>query len=792
MAWLRCPYCATFLPQTTAAEDELCGCPSCGGVFAAAPAQAKEQSEQVARRPSPVPARARSSSRRVDSLDAVYPPGPRHVPDDLTVPGPSYRQGVFLLLGTLILFSALYLSLLVGSGCLIFWSVRWLGLLGLPVALFSLLIFLYLLKGFFKSEREGKSFQVEITEAEQPRLFAFLHRLCEEVGAPPPHRVFLSPEVNAAAFYEHSLMGLLRPSPKNLILGLGLVNVLTLSEFKAVLAHEFGHFAQGSMKLGVYVYAVNRVLLDVVAGRDWLDGALLRLRAQPSFVGLIGWACWGVVAGMREAMTGLFYGINFLDRSLSRQMEFHADLVAVHASGSEAIVRALARLDFAGEALEAAASNLKLAADHDHYSRDLFVHQRDAMEHLRQKRKDPGLGEPPPLPDDPRLAPEVFDPDDGPPKMWADHPSNYDREQNAKRRYVRCALDDRPAWLLFDDAAQAREQVTWRFYRLALKVPRDTVLEEPEAIRAFLHKEREAVTYDPRYRGIFDNRLIEPGDLNDLVAIGGYDIPSPPALRRRYEALYGDALAKQAAAYQRHGEEKDHLLTYRREHGPDSEKPLEFRGRRYRSESIDNLLEFIDEQLAKDRRALAAEDPQVFLVHFQMSRQLGGTATATLRQRYTFHLALQGLLANLFNEQNRLESALELLSEYKGELPAGTFNKLFQTFRGVRDKLRDTLEEADQLRLPPLLHLKGGARLGTLLLDRPLVGRLGESGRSISSKRIQKLYDQLMQVIERARHLHFKSLGGILALQEEIGRQWLSRFAAERAGAAAASNGQEE
>jgi hypothetical protein len=332
-----------------------------------------------------------------------------------------------------------------------------------------------------------------------------------------------------------------------------------------------------------YVYAVNRVLLDVVAGRDWLDSALLRLRAQPSFVGLIGLICWGVVTALREAMKGLFYGINFLDRSLSRQMEFHADLVAVHASGSEAIVRALARLEFAGEALEAAAGNLKLAADHDHYSRDLFVHHRDAMEHLRQKRKDPRLGEPPPLSDDPRLAPEVFDPEDGPPKMWADHPSNYDREQNAKRRYVRCALDDRPAWLLFDDPAKAREQVTWLFYRLALKVPRDTVLEAPEAIRAFLHEEREAVTYDPRYRGIFDNRLIEPGDLNDLVAVGGYEKPSPAALRRRYEALYGDALAKQAAAYQRHREEKDCLLTYRREHDPDSEKPkpLEFRGRRY-------------------------------------------------------------------------------------------------------------------------------------------------------------------------------------------------------------------
>ena len=65
-----------------------------------------------------------------------------------------------------------------------------------------------------------------------------------------PHRVFLTPDVNAAVFYRESLLSLLLPTSKNLVIGLGLVNQLNLSEFKAVLAHEFGHFSQNSMKLG--------------------------------------------------------------------------------------------------------------------------------------------------------------------------------------------------------------------------------------------------------------------------------------------------------------------------------------------------------------------------------------------------------------------------------------------------------------------------------------------------------------------------------------------------------------
>jgi Zn-dependent protease with chaperone function len=785
MPWLRCPHCSTFLPDTDAAQYQRRGCPVCGSVFVVSSVRSSSPTQQIAR-PSPAkPTRRPLADLKMASLNAIYPPGPRNVPADLTAPNLRYRQGVLLLLGTLVLFFAVYLGLLLGSGGLFLWSVaRWRGLASLLLAFVSLLIFLYLFKGLFKTERQDKSLQVEITAEDQPRLFAFLDRLCEEVGAPPPHRVFLSPEVNAAACYERSLLGLLLPTPKNLILGLGLVNVLTLSEIKAVLAHEFGHFAQGSMKLGAYVYAVNRVLREIVLGRDWLDHLLLRLRAQPYVLGLLGAVCWGTVSGLRRLMTGLFYAINFLDKSLSRQMEFHADLIAVSVSGSEAIVRALARMDFANEALEAAAFDLKVAADHDRYSRDLFVHHRDALERLRRQRNAPHLGEPPPPTGDPRLVVEVFDPEDGPPRMWADHPSNYDREQNAKQHYVDCPLDNRPAWLLFDNAAEACEWVTWRFYRVALKVHRDTELEEPEAIRTFLDAEHRAVTYDPRYHGMYDDRFIEPGEVNERIALDCYETLSPEVLRERYEGLYSDIVAKQAAAFRRHLEEKQRVLAYRREHGRDRDEPLKFRGRRYWPEDIKELSKFLDDQLTQDRRQLAKEDREVFFVHYQMSQYLGAQARQVLRQRYTFHLALQKLLANLLEQQEQLESALAfIVTQPEGVLPAETFAQLYRLFRGVRDTLVQTLEAADKLRLPPLPHLQAGARLGPLLWDRPVVGRLGQSGRSISAQKIQKLYNQLAAVIDRAKHLHFKSLGSILKLQEEIARRWLAQFAGSTAAA---------
>jgi Zn-dependent protease with chaperone function len=737
--------------------------------------------EAVARRPA-TGARALSP---ID-LDTLYPPAPEDVPSDLTIPGPRYRLRVVLVLLSLMLFFALYLGLLVGSGCLIVLALRYLCVCGLPISLCSLIVFLYLLKGFFKTEQERKSLRVEVTNEEQPRLFAFIRRVCAEVGAPAPRRVFLDPEVNAAAFYERSILGLVRPAPKNLLLGLGLVNVLTLSEFKALLAHEFGHFSQSSMKLGEYVYVANRVLRELVVGRDWLDDMLLRWRSPRNVLGLIGWACWGIVYGMRKTMEGSFYGINFLSLSLSREMEFHADLVAVGVAGSEAVVRTLARTEFAALTLERAKSYLRVAADHRLYSTDLFAHHRDAIDDLRRERNDPHLGEPVTQSDDPMLAVEAFDPEGDKTSIWSSHPSEYDREQNIKRRYVRCLLDNRPAWLLFDNAQEACARVTWRFYRVVLKVPRDTALEDPEVVRTFLDEERRAVTYNSRYHGMYDERFIAPGYPAELSALGGDDAPAQDVLRRRHASLYARNLPGWASDFERHLKEKYRILAFRQEGGRGKEKELEFRNRRYGLDDVKRLLKLVEQELEKDRRRLADVDREVFLVHYQMSRQLGPTASRALRQRYDFHLAQQRIFSNLLGQQTRLESALAYVAGRRdGPLPGQLFQELFALLRDVRAALAANLEAADRLRLPPLWHMKPGEPLGPFLYDRRLAGQFRWSARSISGKKIGKLHEQLSEVIWRARRIHFKSLGGILSLQEEIARQWLDRFGGGRAGSTA-------
>src|SRR5436309_7917557 len=328
-------------------------------------------------------------------MESFYPPRPPGISPDLTAPSARYRFQVLVVLASLMAFFVLYLGLVAGSAWFFYWSVTYpmghvnRGTIFVKVFLIasSALGFLFLLKNFFKRHKADKALQIEITEEEQPALYAFIHRLCVETRAPFPRRVFLSPDVNAAVFYNTSILSLFLPTPKNLLIGLGLVNSLTLSEFKAVLAHEFGHFSQSSMKVGSYVYLANRIIGDIVYGRDWFDDLLVKLRSIDYRITIFVMIFYGLQWVLRKILEGFFRAINFLNMALSRQMEFNADLVAVSVTGSDALVHGLARLDFATEALNQTYRDLSAAADHKLYSRDLFFHQSHAFHFLRRVGK---------------------------------------------------------------------------------------------------------------------------------------------------------------------------------------------------------------------------------------------------------------------------------------------------------------------------------------------------------------------------------------------------------------------
>lgn len=133
-------------------------------------------------------------------------------------------------------------------------------MIGIALLLFALLIIIFLFKFLVSKNNHNLDHLHEITASEEPEIFSFIKKVADEVGTQYPKKVYLSNEVNAYVFYDSNFWSLFFPVQKNLVLGLGLVNAINTSEFKAIIAHEFGHFSQKSMKLGSYIYYVNRVI----------------------------------------------------------------------------------------------------------------------------------------------------------------------------------------------------------------------------------------------------------------------------------------------------------------------------------------------------------------------------------------------------------------------------------------------------------------------------------------------------------------------------------------------------
>lgn len=94
---------------------------------------------------------------------------------------------------------------------------------------------------------------IEVRRAQSPALFAMIDQLCTELDSPPFNHVLMTDEFNAGVVQVPRL-GIFGWHRNCLLLGLPLMKALTVPQFKAVLAHEFGHLAKGHGRASNGIY----------------------------------------------------------------------------------------------------------------------------------------------------------------------------------------------------------------------------------------------------------------------------------------------------------------------------------------------------------------------------------------------------------------------------------------------------------------------------------------------------------------------------------------------------------
>ncbi len=236
-------------------------------------------------------------------------------------------------------------ALFVGAGLITAFSLQYIvALLGVSIRLFLIAIFIiitiwfacfrigcFLLRPLFVSYNGSNEDQLEIKNADAPQLFAMVREIARATGNKMPKYVYLTAEVNASVSYNSfGVWTLFLPVRKNLTVGIGLLQGLNQSELKAILSYEFGHFSQGSMRVGIITYKLLLIIGDMMrqAQEDLRDD---NVSHTLSFI-----TKWTIA----------FYNhIEKRNRSLSRYMEFEADAVACHIAGAKSHISALCKTE---------------------------------------------------------------------------------------------------------------------------------------------------------------------------------------------------------------------------------------------------------------------------------------------------------------------------------------------------------------------------------------------------------------------------------------------------------------
>jgi Zn-dependent protease with chaperone function len=221
----------------------------------------------------------------------------------------------------------------------------WVGLLGYlaPLIIGPILVF-FMIKPLFARRSQTAQAQ-RIDPDEEPNLFRFVYAICELVKAPRPRCVELDLRVNASAGFRRGMLDLLAGN-LTLTIGLPFVAGLSIGELGGVLAHEFGHFAQGAaMRLTFIVRSVNNWFARVVYERDVWDDRLRSAAGRGDFrIRIIFHLARGTVWLTRRILWLLMNIGHGISCFMLRQMEFDADRFETLVAGSSRFAATTRRL----------------------------------------------------------------------------------------------------------------------------------------------------------------------------------------------------------------------------------------------------------------------------------------------------------------------------------------------------------------------------------------------------------------------------------------------------------------
>ncbi|GGB07453.1 M48 family metallopeptidase [Mucilaginibacter rubeus] len=608
------------------------------------------------------------------NLTLSYPLMPAGADKNVVKPSKAFKNRVYIAVSAIILFIICYLLLFLGSLAIAI-AFGYIGVafivlhpafitlvVGAALILSGLMLVYFVIKFIFKRTRVDYSDMIEITADQHPALFEFISKITIEAQAPRPKRIYLSADVNAGVFYSSSFWSMFLPVKKNLKIGLGLINSVNLSEFKAVMAHEFGHFSQRSMKVGSYVYNFNKVLYDMLYDTEDYSNLISRFARVHGVFSMAASLNIKLIQGMQYVLRKIYIVVNKAHLALSREMEFQADAVAAYVSGSNHIISSLKRIDIGQACYENLINYSRANLKQNKRADNLYPQHLEMIRHFANYHK---------IEIDAAALPIISDGWNLPESseiviknQWSSHPTNNERELHANRINLTTTTVNEPAWVLFEDPLLVQTQLTNHLYEI-VNTDKNAERVTIEAFKQDFYGKIAENSFDPRYNNYFDDRLITTFNIDDALANQDY-IRDQTTFEELLNAENSNLPAK-ARRLQGDIDIFDQLNT------ADQIKTFDFRGTKYHPNDIYNLQTLLKSEYETVQKRIEELDKNLFLFFYMRSTD---TQREMLIAQYN----------NLFNYQQEAVADYEMYNNIMRAL-APVYNKM------TVEQIHDTLAE---------------------------------------------------------------------------------------------------
>ena len=547
--------------------------------------------------------------------------------------------------------------------------------LGIGVASSGLFILMFLLKFIFKSHTIDRSHLVEINRKDEPELFSMIEEIVTEVGTDFPKKVYLSGDVNASVFYDSSFWSMFFPIRKNLQIGLGLINTISKIELKAILAHEFGHFSQKTMKLGSYVYNVNHVIYNLLYDNDSYDNLIQKWANISSYFSIFVVVAVKIIAAIQWCLRKLYDVVNRNYLGLSREMEFQADEIAAHITGYKPLANALLRMSRSEHAFNSVLSFFDERVEQNVKTSNIYREHLYVVQLLANRSNIPQTNGLPlvPLEELNRYNKSKLVIED----QWSSHPSTEDRVEKLKLTEIEFNNEEFiPAMNIFKNSLLLEETMTSKIFS-KVKYPSETSLIDISEFETQFQNDFYANSFPEVFNGYYDSK-------------------SP----KRYDSIHLDSLQSTAPIESLFSDYNVGLIYKEIAIRNDIEvlkqisdkslniKTFDYDGKKYSRKEVKSLLPKIQNDLKTLNDEIELNDKAIYLFFNKLSKEQGNISSLTsLYEEFE-------IFDKEFDNKYELYTQLSGLLNFTYEtLPFERILKNFQHIKPIEEKLKNAIKD---------------------------------------------------------------------------------------------------